>query len=67
MDIDVLKKYRNNTRELSKNDVKRINDVLLNLNYLSEKEELQEDYRNVLNYMLEHNCKLEQESVIDLD
>ena len=67
MDIDVLKKYRNNTRELSKNDVKRINDVLLNLNYLSEKEELQEDYRNVLNYMLEHNCKLEQENVVDLD
>ena len=67
MDIAVLKKFRNNERKLTKNDVKRINDLIEKLNFLFEKGELQEDYRNVLNYMLEHNCKLEQESVVDLD
>ena len=67
MDIAVLKKFRNNERKLTKNDVKRINDLIEKLNFLFEKGELQEDYRNVLNYMLENNCKLEQESVVDLD
>ena len=39
----------------TKNDVKRITALLEKLNKLSLKGELQEDYREVLRYMLEHN------------
>ena len=49
------------------NIIKNKVDLIEKLNFLFEKGELQEDYRNVLNYMIEHNCKLEQENVVDLD
>lgn len=56
MDIATLEKYRGAWQELTLNDRKRIH-ALLN-------KEDKPYYHEVLQFMLEHNCKLEQEAII---
>ena len=54
MNIEELKKYRNNCKALSNNDRKRLNAML-------EDEDF-DKYKEVIHYMLEMNIKLEQEA-----
>lgn len=61
MGKDILATYISQTKPLTENDKKRMKQLLSKLDVMSEKGVLTEDYREVLNYMLEHNCKLEQE------
>ena len=56
MDVETLVKYETKTKQLSPNDRLRINSLLAKEN----------EYNDVLKYMLEHNCKLEQEA-LDID
>lgn len=55
MDIGTLRAHKGAWQELSSNDRKRIQTLLT-------KEEVP-SYHDVLKFMLEHNCKLEQEAV----
>ena len=61
MNVDMLEKYHAQTKTLTQNDRKRIENLLDKLEEMCHKHELSEDYREVLVYMLENNCKLEQE------
>ena len=53
-DCAVLEKYKDNVLPLTDRDRKRIQDLL----------EKDLPYKDVLEYMLAHNCKLEQEAVV---
>jgi len=53
MDIVTLKKYAKSTKALTKNDVERLKKFLQH-----------EEFGSVVSYMLENNCKLEQENVL---
>jgi hypothetical protein len=52
MDIETLKKYSGYTKKLTSNDKKRLKNLL------------DSEFKDVIKYMLENNCKLEQEVVI---
>ena len=56
MDLNTLIKYQNMTKPLTNNDIIRLNKLLLNGNNIHL-------YKDVINYMLINNCKLEQESL----
>lgn len=56
MDVNTLKKYSNETIPLTKEDQKRLKQLLQNKNL--------NIYKDVFMYMLEHNIKLEQENII---
>lgn len=51
MDIDTIMSYGKFTKELTENDRKRLNDLSGG------------QHRDVVNYMLDNNCKLEQEAI----
>ncbi len=51
MDITTLQKYSQYTKSLTDNDKKRLRNLL------------NSEFSDTVNYMLEHNCKLEQEAV----
>ena len=51
MGIDELKKYSRSTKPLTENDVKRLKNLMSS------------EFADTVNYMLEHNCKLEQEAM----
>lgn len=63
MDTDILKEHHAQTKALTQSDRKRIESLLAKLNDRLEGNMPGEDYREVLMYMLENNCKLEQEAV----
>lgn len=52
MDIQTLKEYSKFTQPLTQNDILRLNRLL------------NTKYHDTIYYMLEHNCKLEQEAII---
>jgi len=52
MDIDTLKKYESNWTSLTVNDKKRL------------KENMSCHFKNTIEFMLQNNCKLEQEAVL---
>lgn len=54
MDLNVLKKYESYGKKLTQNDRKRLCDMM---------ESVDEDVKNLITYMLEHDVKLEQECV----
>ncbi|MDD3655102.1 MAG: DUF2220 family protein [Desulfotomaculaceae bacterium] len=51
MDLETLKKYRDYARDLTENDRARLRKLKGS------------EFAEVIGYMLEHNCKLEQEAV----
>lgn len=53
MDVETLMRYASQTKRLTQNDRLRINSLLAK----------QGEYKDVLGYMLENDCKLEQEAV----
>lgn len=53
MDLETLKQYYSYSKPLTENDKVRLQKLL----------NAQSDYKNVLSYMIENNCKLEQEAV----
>ena len=55
MDIEQLEKYKDECLPLTENDIVR-------LNALIETVEGQE-FKNIIEYLLKHNIKLEQESI----
>ena len=61
MGKDILEAYASQTKVLTENDKKRMRQLLSKLDAMSENGVLTEDYREVLHFMLEHDCKLEQE------
>ena len=63
MDVETLKKYSSLTKKLTANDRKRIANLFAKQNETGESDFLTEDYREVLQYMLVRDCKLEQEIV----
>lgn len=51
MDVVTLEKYKDYTKKLTENDKSRLKNLLGG------------EFDEVINYMLEHNCKLEQEAI----
>lgn len=51
MDIDTLRKYQKYTKNLSDNDIRRLKHLIGN------------GFDETINYMIQHNCKLEQEAL----
>lgn len=64
MDIKTLQRYRGDRKPLTENDRKRLLQLKEELTERMQHEET-EDYRGVISYMLDENCKLEQEAVQD--
>lgn len=62
MGKDILETYASQTKPLTENDKKRMKQLMAKLDAMAGKGVLTEDYREVLYFMLEHNCKLEQEA-----
>ena len=56
MDTETLKEYQEYAKPLTQNDRKRLRQLL-------EHSEYREEAGDVLRYMLEHDCKLEQEAI----
>lgn len=63
MDVETLSQHTESTKELSANDRKRIGQLTEELDRQDRAGILTEDYRSTLTFMLEKNCKLEQEAV----
>lgn len=63
MSVDILEKYSAHTKVLTQSDRKRLESLLkkLDCEYKDTFVGVDVDYRDVIQYMLEHNCKLEQE------
>lgn len=64
MDIETLREYRGDRKPLTQNDRKRLRQLMEELTEWVRCGEAAEDYREVLAYMLQEDCKLEQEAVI---
>ena len=62
MDTQTLQRYRGDRKPLTANDRKRLLQLKRELAERMQHEET-EDYRDVISYMLDENCKLEQEAV----
>ncbi len=62
MDMKTLQRYRGDRKPLTENDRKRLLRLKEELTERMKHEET-EDYRGVITYMLDENCKLEQEAV----
>ena len=62
MDTKTLQRYCGDTKPLTENDRKRLLRLKEELTERMKHEET-EDYRGVISYMLDENCKLEQEAV----
>ena len=62
MDIKTLQRYCGDRKPLTENDRKRLRQLKENLAERMRHEET-EDYGGVISYMLDENCKLEQEAV----
>ncbi len=63
MNVEMLEKYRSQTKTLTQTDKKRIESLLKKLDEKYKHGKMDEDYREVLRYMVENNCKLEQEAL----
>lgn len=63
MNVETLKKYSSQTKTLTQVDRKRIENLLKKLDDKYKGSNGDEDYRDVLQYMLANNCKLEQEAL----
>lgn len=64
MNVETLKKHSSQTKTLTQGDRRRIESLLKKLNDKHKQEDMaDEDYRDVLQYMLANNCKLEQEAL----
>lgn len=63
MDIETLRQYREDRKLLTGNDRKRLVQLREELEGRGGQGTEAEDYRDVIDYMLEKNCKLEQEAV----
>lgn len=63
MDIETLQMYREDRKPLTGNDRKRLAQLKQELEGGRRQGVDGEDYRDVIDYMLEHNCKLEQEAI----
>lgn len=65
MDTEMLQKYQRDTKPLTENDRKRLMQLREELSErirMNQKNEV-EDYREVIDYMLRADCKLEQEAI----
>lgn len=62
MDTKTLQRYRGDRKPLTENDRKRLLQLKEDLAERMQHEET-EDYGDVISYMLDENCKLEQEAV----
>lgn len=63
MDVETLSQYMESTKELSMNDRRRLTQLREELERQEMAGILTEDYRSTLRFMLEKNCKLEQEAI----
>lgn len=63
MDIKTLQRYREDRKPLTENDRRRLVQLKEELDERRRRDEKTEDYRDVIDYMLEQDCKLEQEAI----
>lgn len=63
MDVEILQKYQMQSKVLTQQDRIRIENLQKKLTYLKKENACIEDYQSVLQFMLDNNCKLEQENV----
>lgn len=63
MDADTLRQYRADWKPLSDNDRKRLGQLRERLQMQKMQGKCVEDHEEVIDFMLEKNCKLEQEAV----
>lgn len=65
MNVETLKKYSFQTKTLTQVDRRRIESLLKKLDDKYKGSKADVDYGEVLRYMLDNNCKLEQEALYD--
>lgn len=63
MDVNTLRQYRADWKPLSDNDRKRLEQLKERLRMQKRQGKCPEDHGEVIDFMLEKNCKLEQEAV----
>lgn len=63
MDIETLQQYWKDRKSLTGTDRRRLTQLKEEINGRRNQEMKLEDYGDVIDFMLEHNCKLEQEAV----
>lgn len=63
MDVETLRRYKEDRKPLTGNDRKRLMQLKEEVSGRKVRGVDEEDYRDVIDYMLEWNCKLEQEAV----
>ena len=63
MNVPTLKRYVSDCKKLTENDRRRIVRLLNLLETGQSQRTVGEDYSETLRYMLEHDCKLEQEAL----
>lgn len=63
MDAATLRRYEKDQKPLTENDRKRLQQLWQTLQEQKERGECLEDYGEVIGYMLDRGCKLEQEAV----
>ena len=63
MDVNTIEQYKEQSKTLTGKDRERIENLIKRIESKLEADSSTEDYRDVLRFMLEHNCKLEQEVI----
>ena len=63
MDVNIIKQYKEQSRPLTVKDRERIINLLKKLEDKMEADSSIEDYSDVLRFMLDNDCKLEQEAI----
>ncbi len=63
MDVNTMKQYKKQSRSLTVKDRERIINLLKKLEDKMEADSSIEDYSDVLRFMLDNDCKLEQEAI----
>lgn len=66
MDVTTLCRYARDQKPLTENDRKRLLQIKETLSEKIQQGKETEDYREVIDFMLSNNCKLEQEAVVYL-
>lgn len=63
MDVNTIEQYKEQSKTLTGKDRERIANLIKRIESKLEADSSTEDYRDVLCFMLENNCKLEQEAI----
>ena len=63
MNVNTIKQYKEQSKTLTVKDRERIANLLNRIESKTKEDSSIEDYSDVLHFMLDYNCKLEQEAI----